>query len=768
MTVRGCVWFLFLAVSCVPVVVGADPVAVTGVVLGPDGGPVAGARVGGWANSADDGVAEAVTTADEEGRFALTLDPTAPVDSIYVAAVAPGLVIGGAEVAPGAEMIVRLGAGPVEITGAVIGPDRQPIAGVRVSLDTVISDQVTTGELPCLILASELLAATTDAAGQYTVGNLPADGWVTFMVEADGFARPDPSLDLTEAKRLDLVLSTEAILSGRVLHDGQPVAGATVAANQLQQRSFEFLGRGQTVTDDEGRFEIKGLGNGLYTVQVKPPPDLAPAKVEDILLTLGQRTEMADLVLTPGAVLRGTVTVVGTDEPLPGFRVTAMLSGLPASTLLGVSARTDVNGRYEFRVPPGKARVHLEARGGYASEDPVPRGLEVAEGQTVTDLDFRAVPPAVVRGVVLGPDGQPAPGAELLWTFPGVIGMSPRPLDLAPDGSFELLPNTTLALRAGGLALMARQAELDLFAYVQVARDAEQVEVRLQPAAYAVVRVVDTADRPLKERPFRVVGWDNGFRAPADDTMFLTDAEGMARLGPLPPEVKLNVVAHGDQYDYLVNTEEWGRASTVTLEPGETRELPALVQNLVGRLVRVWVGDAQGHSVAGALLSVGQRDQALRTDREGWVSVRLPLRNPVGIVAMDPIAPLFAAMLVDPLEGDELLLTLHQPCEAQGQVVGADGVPLAGLWLHFTPTSAMSFWGMYRHRLFTDRIPSLNEGSVRTDENGRWRTTRFLSGMTYQVQASRTSTGIKVDLGTFDAVGSWIADTGVTTYRDRP
>jgi hypothetical protein len=766
MPLRGRRLLLLLALCCSPGLSLAARVVVTGVVVGPDGNPVARASVGGHAFTEDGAAVSADTAADDEGRFAITLDAPAPVTELFVAAVAPGLLIGGAKVAPGDEVTIRLGANAVEVTGTVVSTDNKPIAGVRLSASSVNSGGAATESISFLCLSPGLLATTTDAEGRFRLGHLPADGAVTLDVHAKGFARPDPYLELAEGTKLDLVLSPEAIAAGRVLHDGQPVAGATVTASELGRVSWEFLGEGQAVTGADGNFEIRELGNGLYGLEVDPPAGLAPTRVEDVPLTLGQRTTVPDFALTPGALLRGQVTVAGTGAPLPGFGVRATAQGPPGSAGLYVRARTGADGSYELRLPPGEGRVYLKGRDGYTSKDEQWRRLEVAEGQVLTGVDFEALPPRTVPGVVLGPDGHPATGVELTWDRLAVIGPSER-LDVGQDGTFELPASAALSLRSGGVAVVAHQAEPDLFAYVPVPPDAERIEVRLQPASYILVRATDTDGRPLPDRKFAVSGLGNGFSAPGGDTMFLTDAQGAARLGPVPPGLELDVIAHGGQHDYLVNREEWGRASRVTLAPGETRELPALVLNLEGRQVRVWVGDDQGRPVPGALVVAGQRDEAVRTDREGRATVtKLPLRDQVGVVAMHPTDTLFGAAMVDPVAGDELRLTLYPPCEAEGQVIGAGGEPLAGLWLHFSPVGSANLWGMYLHRLFRDRMASLGEASVRTDEQGRWHTSRFLAGLTYEVRASRTSRGSQDELGTFAAQGGGTANAGVLTYAD--
>jgi len=63
--------------------------------------------------------------------------------------------------------------------------------------------------------------------------------------------------------------STGGLVQGRVLWNGQPVAGATVIVMDSQRRSIRH---GTATTDDQGRFSIPGVpeGNRLVTVNANP------------------------------------------------------------------------------------------------------------------------------------------------------------------------------------------------------------------------------------------------------------------------------------------------------------------------------------------------------------------------------------------------------------------------------------------------------------------------------------------------------------------
>src|SRR5688500_2815927 len=118
------------------------------------------------------------------------------------------------------------------------------------------------------------------------------------------------------------------VLKGQVIASG---TGAPVRRAQVRAMSNEGRGGGVTSTDNEGRFEIKELAAGRYSVsaakggyttasfgQRRPGEPGTPIEVSD-----GQIAEKVNFVMSRGSVIAGRV-VDGGGEPVAGATVTAM------------------------------------------------------------------------------------------------------------------------------------------------------------------------------------------------------------------------------------------------------------------------------------------------------------------------------------------------------------------------------------------------------------------------------------------------------------
>jgi Carboxypeptidase regulatory-like domain len=120
--------------------------------------------------------------------------------------------------------------------------------------------------------------------------------------------------------------------------------------------------------------------------------------------------------------ISGRVTVEGTNAPLADARVTLIPAGRPmmpppvAPFGPPPQAMTDQEGRFAFRgVRPGEYRVDVQ-RTGYAPIGEPGRGqpIQVAEGQSIDNLELRLQKGAVISGRILGPSGEPQPDVRVM------------------------------------------------------------------------------------------------------------------------------------------------------------------------------------------------------------------------------------------------------------------------------------------------------------------------------------------------------------------
>jgi hypothetical protein len=197
-------------------------------------------------------------------------------------------------------------------------------------------------------------------------------------------------------------------------------------------------GAGQASTDEQGRYEISGIGPGMYEVEAFPPP---PFSSKDLRLVVEIPDTRACAVADFGLRYDGRVTGVLRSEsgqPVSDVTVQAMAAQRSQGPGLAetVIAKTDSAGYYELApVPPGDYVIGVELesrlrRRENEGEQVYPRTfypgtpdvagaavIRVGEGNRV-ELEPMGLPAARQRrqltGVVVWPDGTPVPGASVL------------------------------------------------------------------------------------------------------------------------------------------------------------------------------------------------------------------------------------------------------------------------------------------------------------------------------------------------------------------
>ena len=254
--------------------------------------------------------------------------------------------------------------------------------------------------------------------------------------------------------------------------------GAPVRRAQVRAMSMEARGGGVTNTDAEGRFEIKDLPAGRYTITASKggfaPAQFGQRRPGDpgtpIELADGQTADKLSLVLSRGAVISGTVVDDG-GEPVSGTQVTAVrfqyMSGtrrLTPAPSEGSSDRTDDRGGFRlYGLPPGDYFISASNRTGmmmgpgmtntemdafaptyYPGTPNVSEAtrITVKAGQEMSGANFALIVArmARVRGRALNSRGEPASGVAMLApSDPFAMGFAPNMNNamIAADGSFE-------------------------------------------------------------------------------------------------------------------------------------------------------------------------------------------------------------------------------------------------------------------------------------------------------------------------------------------
>jgi hypothetical protein len=267
-----------------------------------------------------------------------------------------------------------------------------------------------------------------------------------------------------------------AVIRGQVL----ATTGTPVRRAQVRAMSMEGRGGGVTNTDAEGRYEIKELPAGRFTLmatkggfvqgqfgQRRPGEPGTP-----IDLSEGQTAERVNFVLSRGSVIAGRVVDDG-GEPVSGTMVSAMRYQFMSGTRRlmpgggeGSTDRTDDQGHFRlFGLPPGDYYVSANNRNNMMmmpgmnsteSEGFAPTyypgtpniaeatRVTVRAGQEMTGANFALIVArmARVRGRAINSNGQPVAQAMLMLapSDPGAgFGMNMMNAMVAGDGTFQFV-----------------------------------------------------------------------------------------------------------------------------------------------------------------------------------------------------------------------------------------------------------------------------------------------------------------------------------------
>lgn len=571
----------------------------------------------------------------------------------------------------------------------------------------------------------------SDAGGRFALGP-PEAGVFVLEATAAGYLPkriPVSPADLGGARGLSLALARAQSLRGQVVDEGgAPLPGAWIAA-EPEHAADRTPGRGVETTADgaasdrAGAFEVRRLRPGTgYLLHVERPGFL-PAQLRAVAPEHGAPPRSVRVVLRPAPRAAGRVEdprgrpVAGAEVRLAAAphrgRSPALAPRALAREAAADRATTDERGRFTFaRLPASELDLEIEKIGFAVARF---SGLKVPASGSEVDLGTLTLRPgAVARGRIVGPRGQPVPGAGV-----HEVGDPARPEALAlalareePAARSSLRGEFALPERPEGVPLhLLILAEGFRPAGVRGVRPptTEPLVVALEEAFTLRGRVVGPEGEPVAEADVDLA-WQDALPeeegglpvGPSLAWSERTDRDGRFALAGLPRgEAEINIVAGG-----YVPLESEPVAVPV---PDPAAELTFVLQR--GALLEGRVATSDSRAVAGAKIAVGS--VAALSDDEGFYALAgvAPGRSEIELAHPHYARVHKRRNLVEGANRLDFELPAGQ--EVTGRVVDERGTPVAGARVRLRSDSRFGF-REYRARSRDDggfRLAPVADGS---------------------------------------------------------
>jgi protocatechuate 3,4-dioxygenase beta subunit len=543
---------------------GPGRMFVTGRVLDPKGKPVANANVMAYARKklGDASSLAALVVnpaffqgrADADGRFHIDAprSSSSEYDVLAVSALAPGYGIGftmldpdapepSADISLGKEVLVEgrftdiLGK-PANGVDVVVGTINQTVQGrVETMMQAPWSPRKDLGAWPGV--------ATTDADGRFRIRGLGRDLMASLTIEDTRFARQNIVIQTSgsrkitsdaikvgaDPKALAMAVAPAQTITGRVLYadPGQSVPNATIWV----QASRGNRGGGTSVfrADSQGRFRMNPRTGDKFSLTVEAADDRSYLSTYQTFdWPNGAITHSIDVKLVRGVMIDGKVVEEGVAKtPVEGAiaRFVPYDETKANPNYLTIASLTQADGSFRLAAPTGPGALVIQG----PSDDFVLRaagtsggmlygrpGISPSYAHAYQFLDINAnskIAPVTialrrattVKGLVVGPDGQPARNAKF---------MSRLFTERAAAGGWKRFSQITQPTREGHFELHGVDPEeqvpvffidpeRSLGATVNVSGRSVAngpITVRLEPCGSATMRLVDSAGKVLANR----------------------------------------------------------------------------------------------------------------------------------------------------------------------------------------------------------------------------------------------------------------------------
>jgi hypothetical protein len=400
----------------------APATPLSGMVVGSNGEPVAGAEVLLAGLPVYDPPIVARGRTDAAGRFAIERPAGLAGESRFITpilwVVKPGYWLSFTRFAgplPGPSEPLRVVLGlPGKAEVRVEGPDGAPVAGARVRVEWVGPAAL---HLPDVV--EDLIETVTGKDGLAVIDAATNEDVTYVDVVCGSFGIQGRSFLPATSKPKRVRLRSPASLEGRLVADDPAMArgwqvSAYTRVGDPASRDPETTGFARGTTDDRGRFAFPVIAPGRLQLELKPPRDLGLlADIPGAVSVIGGRENAFEVPLRKAATITGLIRERGTGRPIAGAEVHLY----PSGGGIVRTARTDEGGGYTFYSRPGPMTVSLFGTPPPHALGPGLNSRDVqvpANGAQVEVEPLEAIPAAPpLRFVVRDETGRPAARAVI-------------------------------------------------------------------------------------------------------------------------------------------------------------------------------------------------------------------------------------------------------------------------------------------------------------------------------------------------------------------
>lgn len=257
--------------------------------------------------------------------------------------------------------------------------------------------------------------ARTDAEGSFVLEGVPVDATISLQVTHAKYAQQTVTGVVVGAEEPAVVrveLGGGGAIGGLVTRDGKPVQGARVFAySQNASASGATRVNKNAVTDAQGRYELNGLPEGVYSVNMSLPAG-GRSRGQTATVVDGESTEL-NFDEAAGVRVFGKVYEGG--RPAGSGRIQAMH---PSRGFSSGSGSIDGSGNYSLEVPgAGSYSLMINWRG--PGENGARVTLDVPAGRSEVEFDIDLPGGGIVGAVVDAENGAGIERAMVIALLPG-------------------------------------------------------------------------------------------------------------------------------------------------------------------------------------------------------------------------------------------------------------------------------------------------------------------------------------------------------------